>query len=509
MRSSLGIGGRLTLAFVAIALISLSSGAVAWLALRDVAKTQATVTETALPAAAAAQSLAEASANLLARAPQLLNAASEEQRRLHRAALDEQAIQLSLALAALERQNFAPDDLAVLQATVAEMLANLERQDRLVAERLGRQAAFADASAAALAAAAGITDLSETLVSNAASAVNAVISNLYDLIEDAAAAEAVFQALDRLIEADVYLLERMFELRLRSSQMGLLLNQLQRSAAEAEIATVREAYAGHLRVLTRRVASISDPTRREQAEALLAALQESAGAGGVFDQRHGLIAIDAELAGLEQANRDLVARVDARVGGLVASIGRFTEAAGAEAEAAAETALGLLVAALAGTLLLSGAIVWFYVRRRVTRRLDALGLAMRRLAEGDLAVAVDTEGRDELAQMGRAIAYFRAEALRKRELEAERERVNLELRRHREELQQLVAERTLQLQEANARLQDEVVKHDEARLRAEAASQAKSQFLATMSHEIRTPMSGMLGMLRVIADTPLTGEQRG
>ena len=48
----------------------------------------------------------------------------------------------------------------------------------------------------------------------------------------------------------------------------------------------------------------------------------------------------------------------------------------------------------------------------------------------------------------------------------------------------------------------------EARDSAEAASRAKSGFLATMSHEIRTPMNGVVGMIQVLESTELSPAQR-
>ena len=107
---------------------------------------------------------------------------------------------------------------------------------------------------------------------------------------------------------------------------------------------------------------------------------------------------------------------------------------------------------------------FLFIQRYITRRLGNLRGAIVAVANGNLAVAVPAGGNDELTDMGKAVETFKANALKLRELEAERAR-NFE--------------------------------------RANLALKAKSEFLANMSHELRTPMHAILSYAKMGGASPV------
>ena len=258
----LGIGGRLFLAFLCISGLSLSSGIASWMILRNIAAAQTIVNAQALPAVTATQRTAELSARLVATAPALAAVRSPGELAAEQARLATLSGEIVRSLAEARRLSIDPYLVEEFAGSVEKMFANLKENNDIVRERLEEDKAYREAAERTAAAAQSILLLSETLISNASAGASAVTASLYGLIGDTSKREEAYSAVDRLIEHDIYLMERMYELRHRSAQISLLINRLNRAETQAEISEISSIFQDHAKVIRRRILSIDDPVRR-------------------------------------------------------------------------------------------------------------------------------------------------------------------------------------------------------------------------------------------------------
>ena len=100
----------------------------------------------------------------------------------------------------------------------------------------------------------------------------------------------------------------------------------------------------------------------------------------------------------------------------------------------------------------------------------------------DIVTGFDTGGVDYITK-----------PIREKEVLA-RVTTHLELKKHKDHLQEMIEEKTIEL--------------EKAKLKAEAANEAKTRFLVNVHHELKTPMTGIIGMYELLMETQLDAEQR-
>ena len=135
------------------------------------------------------------------------------------------------------------------------------------------------------------------------------------------------------------------------------------------------------------------------------------------------------------------------------------------------------------------------IRLAVSNPIGDLTSKMLRLAKGDVAIEIEGKGRrDEIGKMAGTLQIFK-------EHEEERLKIELDLAAHRDRLEELVDERTEQLERQKVEI-------EKALDDVQSANRLKSEFLASMSHEIRTPMNGIIGTTELLLESRLSDRQR-
>lgn len=126
---------------------------------------------------------------------------------------------------------------------------------------------------------------------------------------------------------------------------------------------------------------------------------------------------------------------------------------------------------------------WFFSRflaRNLSQPVLQIRRAAERIGDGDFATEIASDQQDELGALARAV-----------------QRLALRLQEQAQD-HNVASEKLTQLSEDIRTARDV----------AQAATDAKSQFLQNVTHELRTPMNGIIGMITILLDTNLSEEQR-
>jgi methyl-accepting chemotaxis protein len=466
---SASIGTRIYVAIGAIAALTVLASVVAFWSFAQVGDTMRTLVDDRFPVVEISFELADAAATSVAIAPRLADAENVK-------ALDDQMAQLTsaeqrmrgeiakLPISATVNKTQLAGEIDRLASALKEAYAAARERLLLVAERRQRTTELVTS----------FEQMSQLFVTIADEA-------LFDLtlgMETAGSKEdpeAIKGSLKTLSDFELPAYGGTLSIVAEANQLYGLLREVAVLGNKELLVPSRERYVGLSQRLSKALAavekSVDDLRRRGAVEGLLAFGE---GNKSLFALREREFDIRAKLTQTLGAAVAAAAAVQRDVQGLVVSARAATHEASARTGSVISTDSWLLAALSVAGIALALGIALIYVRPQIVNRMRRLWRTAQSVADGRLDTAIEAEGRDEIADIARAVAVFRDNAIERERLSAESEKWANEQRSHAEERQRLDADR----------------------MRAAEAESARAARVNEVVEEFRNSIAAILGELR-------------
>ncbi len=410
----LGIRGRLFAAFGMVAGLTVLASAIGFVSYSRLGETLNTITTENVPAMNASLRVARTSAEIAATAPAMLAATNRNEASGTMATLDAKQQELTSGIEALATTAGGGDAAASLQnntATIRQQLAGIAvAVDRRLAAAAEREQAVAAIEAAHRAFAEAVAPMVDDSAFDLAAALS---------IDDNQDMKEVQQTLARLSDHELGILQALYELRADGNLLFGLLTEAATAPNKDLLAPLRDRITSTLGHLGKSLAALGDGKNAQVLKEKLAALTSfGRGDRNVVELRAR--ELEAAAAGQKTLgeNRELAGRFGSAVQDLVVTAEKSLQAAGLHSQDEISHGKDLLLVIAGASLLAALGLAWFYVGRRVARRLTVLQQSMLAIAGGDLAAAIPQGGSDEISKMAAALAIFRDKGLAAQQAES-------------------------------------------------------------------------------------------
>jgi methyl-accepting chemotaxis protein len=402
------IRARLYCAFGFAAVLTMIGSLTALYEFTTIGATTNEILSRSYPATVVSLRLAEEASSLVSSAPRLMTAPDNKTRLEITNGIYRQAQGLEEGIARLRKLGItAADELDVTRKTLVQRLGVLNQAvtDRIV-----------------------VSDERYQLASSIRPAHEALLDGLAPAIDDAnfdLMTSAKQTGLNGALNSTLESLRRFLETQSESNLLAGLLTEASLVNDSNRLEPLRDQIAAAKRKIETNLSRIEDLAQQKKMTELYNQL-------GVLGADDGIITLrtyelnrqrDAQIA-FTAVQLDAV-RLNEAVDALVYEQGEIARQHGLDASQQIRAGQALLIVLAFVAIIGAALIAWLYVGRNIAHRLGLLSDAMRRIADGDLSVHIRDNRRDEIAEMTRALLFFRqasADATSGRQKEIEQTR---------------------------------------------------------------------------------------